>query len=1148
VLSDRFELGDVVGSGASSVVVRGLDRATGAPVAIKRVRITSSLDRERFAREVAALRRLVHPGIARWIADGELGTDLALVTEWVEGETLARRLARAPLGEAEAGALVTQLSEALEHAHAAGIVHRDVKPSNVVLGPSGPVVVDFGIALVADDPRLTVTGAVVGTPAFMAPEQIRGASTVDPRADVYALGALWFTALTGRAPFVADTNLALLAMVLLDDPPAVRTFAPATSEHTEHAIARMLAKERERRPPSMRAVRALLAPDAGEAVTARERRWTTLLLASISDDEDAARARAHGATTVARFGDALVAAFAEAPAESALGACACALALGQRRPDASIAIATERAEAGAALRPAAIAARILGPAGVFVDAATAALVASTYDAPEREGTRRLAPKARAVESPCVGRDRERRTLAMLFDECVEERVVRVAIVSGAPGVGKSHLLRAVADELRAHTLRAVAAPSTRSVGFALAAQLVALQLDAVVAEPRARADAVRARVAEELVALAPVIVVLDDLQWADPPSAAAIEAVLTELEHAAVLVLVATRDESDHALAGFRKRGALDLRLGPLPAGASLALSTALVGDVEAAAAIAARAAGHPLSIAELARAHRAGARELPVTVTGALEARIARAPPSARQVLRAAAIVGTAFDPRALAPLVPTLDVAAELAALARLDFIHSRRNLMEFDHDLLREAAYEMLDLEDRARGHRVHAEWLAREGAPPATIAAHFALGGERAHAARAWVAALRAANASGDHAGALHSYQEGMSCADDREVQGELEAARAETHRWAGEQDAVKLHAERALTLLSPHAAARFAALAEASSAASATADRERVAEVALALANIRPAALEPSALDAWVDSSLRILTHLVVVDRKAEFDALFAVVAPHAERDPRPVIAARLDRVRSQLAHRNGDLAGFARHLQAALAGLERAGDRRNAVILRLSAGHAAMQLGAWERARKLLEDARTEASRLRLGDVQWVIRLNLALVAHRLGATDAPTTARAVAEHFAAHGNKRLEGSARAYLSGMLVDRAELADARREAESALELGAAHPQVVVLAATALAREALAVGDVARALASTTRGMALLDAIVDEGEAELRLVHGEALRAAGRRDEARACIAELRARLETTAASLGEDAAGFLRIPAHMRTLVLAKELS
>ncbi len=1159
MILDDYELGAAVGAGASSVVVRGVERSTGRVVAIKRTRVVTNDDRERFAREVGALRLLSHPGIARWVADGPVdaaGSEFALVTEWIEGESMAARIARGRLAEDETTTLVLRLSEALEHVHAVGVVHRDVKPANVVLGPRGPVLVDFGIARGRDDAELTVAGSILGTPSFMAPEQVRGASGVDARADVYGLGATWFAGLAGRPPFAADSNLALLAMVLLDDAPDVRAFAPAVSERTARAIARMLEKDPALRPATMAAVRARLAPQPVEAVTARERRWTTLLLASPSEPLDAELVRRRSATTVARFGESLVATFADGSAsERALAACGCALELAGSRPAASIVVATEKAEAGAPLRPAEGAVRMLGQPGVFVDAATAALVERTYDAVMLEvdgerarGLHRLAARTREVETTCVGRERERRTLAMLFDECEAERVVRVAIVSGEPGVGKSHLVRALAVDLapRSRTLRATGSPAMRGVGFALVRQLVELDLESIVPEPRARNDEARTRVRDALAGSAPVVVAIDDAQWADPPSVGVIEAALGEISDRAVLVLIATREEDDPALAPFRRRGALDLRLGRLASGASLALASSLVGESGAAQLIAARAGGHPLSIAELARAHRAGARELPVTVAGALEARIGRAPASARQVLRAAAIVGTTFDASALTPLVPNLDVNAELGVLRALDFVHGRQGRLEFDHDLLREAAYEMLDPADRALGHRIHAAWLAGTGAPPSTVARHWALAGERAAAAVAWVAALHAANVAGDRAGALHAYEAGLGCAESSLVRGELEAAVAEAHRWAGDQDAVTLHAERALALLPDDSPARFAAMAEASSAASSTARRERVARVGIELGSVDAERLGPDARAAWIDASLRVLTHLVVVDAKEPFDVLLAVVAPHAERDGRPVIAARLARVRSQLAHRLGDLSGFARYLGAALAQLERAGDRRNATILRLSAGHAAMQLGAWKRARGLLEDALADALRLRLGDVQWVIRLNLALVTHRLGSAESAAAAREVAEHFAAHHNHRLEGSARAYLAGILVEQREHTAARAEAERAMALGEGHPQVIVLAATSLARVKLAEREADAALVAAERGIALLDSIIDEGEADLRLVHVEALRAVGRHEDARARLLEARARIERTAASLGEDALSFLRIPAHVRTLELAQE--
>jgi eukaryotic-like serine/threonine-protein kinase len=193
--SERFTVERVVGTGAMGTVFYARDRETGDPVAFKVLRRDG-----RFAREVEALERLAHPRIVRYVAHGETGQgEPFLAMEWVEGTTLRARLPEATLHGTIALGLA--IAEALAAAHAAGVVHRDVKPSNILL-PAGRYaeakLADFGIARVAAErSTLTGTGDVVGTPLYMAPEQLVAPS---PASDVYSLGCVLHECLTGKLP------------------------------------------------------------------------------------------------------------------------------------------------------------------------------------------------------------------------------------------------------------------------------------------------------------------------------------------------------------------------------------------------------------------------------------------------------------------------------------------------------------------------------------------------------------------------------------------------------------------------------------------------------------------------------------------------------------------------------------------------------------------------------------------------------------------------------------------------------------------------------------------------------------------------------------------------------------------------------------
>src|SRR5262249_5842215 len=188
VVVDRFEIEHEAGAGGMGTVFRATDRRAGEKVALKVLRYEDEDMRARFEREATFLAALEHPRIVRYIDHGIAEDGLYLAMEWLDGEDLARRLQRGPLSVVESVALAGSIADALAAAHTRGIVHRDVKPSNVFLvnGDLGAVkLLDFGIARAAvTATRLrTSTGIALGTPGYMAPEQARGERTIDARAD-----------------------------------------------------------------------------------------------------------------------------------------------------------------------------------------------------------------------------------------------------------------------------------------------------------------------------------------------------------------------------------------------------------------------------------------------------------------------------------------------------------------------------------------------------------------------------------------------------------------------------------------------------------------------------------------------------------------------------------------------------------------------------------------------------------------------------------------------------------------------------------------------------------------------------------------------------------------------------------------------------
>jgi serine/threonine-protein kinase len=219
---------------------------------------------ERLRREARAAARLGHPGIARVLDLGEQDGRPYLVMELLQGESLAARLARAgPLAPAAAASVVAAIADALEAAHRAGVVHRDIKPGNVFLTAAGEVkVLDFGIASAAGEAALT-TGDLLGTPAYLAPERVLG-ERATPAADVYALGVLLYELLAGRRPFEADSDIELAMAHVNAQPTPLGLVAPSAPPSLVAACAAAMAKDPAARVPSAAAFADLLrAPAVG---------------------------------------------------------------------------------------------------------------------------------------------------------------------------------------------------------------------------------------------------------------------------------------------------------------------------------------------------------------------------------------------------------------------------------------------------------------------------------------------------------------------------------------------------------------------------------------------------------------------------------------------------------------------------------------------------------------------------------------------------------------------------------------------------------------------------------------------------------------------------------------------------------------------
>ncbi|MHB1095742.1 MAG: protein kinase domain-containing protein [Gemmatimonadaceae bacterium] len=256
VLGGRYDIMGVLGTGGMGVVYRARDRELNEDVAVKTIRreliSSDAVLAERFKSEIRLARRISHRNVVRTHDLGDADGHLFVTMELVQGITVRELLAtRGKLGVASTLALARQFAEALAVAHAAGVIHRDVKPENALIDADGVLkVMDFGIARLAEaSSNRTQAGMVVGTPAYMAPEQLVG-EEIDARADLYSLGVVIYECLTGRAPFQAPSAVALIARVLTTEAePPVRGNAdvpPALSA----LVMQLLAKVPDERPAS----------------------------------------------------------------------------------------------------------------------------------------------------------------------------------------------------------------------------------------------------------------------------------------------------------------------------------------------------------------------------------------------------------------------------------------------------------------------------------------------------------------------------------------------------------------------------------------------------------------------------------------------------------------------------------------------------------------------------------------------------------------------------------------------------------------------------------------------------------------------------------------------------------------------------------
>jgi serine/threonine-protein kinase len=281
-LSDRYAIEREIGSGGMATVYLAQDLKHNRQVAVKVLDpgLAESLGADRFLREIETAANLTHPHILPLFDSGEADGFLFYVMPYVKGEALRTRLTKEKqLPVEDAVQIIREIADALAYAHREGVIHRDVKPANIMLDEGHAVLADFGVAhavVEAKDERITRTGTSLGTPAYMSPEQAMGELDLDGRSDQYALGCVLFEMLAGHPPFTGAQVETVVRQHLVEEPPSVTQARPSVEEEVARVINRTLAKS----------------PADRFKTTGRwQRRWLWLRLQSVLHSNPSRRSR-----------------------------------------------------------------------------------------------------------------------------------------------------------------------------------------------------------------------------------------------------------------------------------------------------------------------------------------------------------------------------------------------------------------------------------------------------------------------------------------------------------------------------------------------------------------------------------------------------------------------------------------------------------------------------------------------------------------------------------------------------------------------------------------------------------------------------------------------------------------------------------------
>jgi serine/threonine protein kinase len=816
-----YRIDELIGRGGMGMVYRvtrvGLDQGFALKVLAAEVAGDHAF-RRRFMREIRIAAALRHPNIVAVHNAGEHDELLFLVMDYIPGADLEEVIRQSGSIEPHrATNLLAQVASALDAAHDRGLVHRDVKPGNILIahGEGGELayVTDFGLAKRfkggASTTALTKTGVLIGTVAYMSPEQITG-GRIDGRADIYALGCVYFEMLTGGVPYGEDESVMTTLFAHVNEPPPPLQGPLAASYPGLNAvIARAMAKD----PDDRYASASAFANDAARALqhapvqsartvhpagSSRSRSRVTRKMVSVLRCRVTVSGRpgekvdpefmrdvidrclvevrmainGHGGTAEIGVGDDVLAVFGmpHTREDDALRAVRAAAEIGERLTivardtggavDARTGVDTGRVLTGRSRRlvsggPVDVATKLQTLAGTGEVLLTSETLRLVRDAVEVEPIEpiawpgradpvpvfrlvRLDPAApglvRRFDIPFIGRERELHLLHEAWDRAVEERGCHLVTVLGEAGVGKSRLAAELLDEVGASSwvLRGRCLPYGEGITFwPITEALTPLGEAARPVIDRLRGGGVAAaeelflavrRLLESLSAERPVILHVDDLQWAEPMLLDLLDHVADLSRAGPILVLCTARLELLDLRPGWGggKLNATAALLGPLGvADSEMLLDELSEGlDPEMRARILAASDGNPLFLEEIvALARESGSVSVPATIEALLAERLERLASQEREVIESAAVEGEVFHRKSLAWLVgerPAEALEASLSSLVRKELIrpHPPTNdtdtAFRFRHLLIRDAAYDALSEESRARLHARFADW--------------------------------------------------------------------------------------------------------------------------------------------------------------------------------------------------------------------------------------------------------------------------------------------------------------------------------------------------------------------------------------------------------------------------------------------------------